>query len=130
MKSNKQRRKALKTARSQRAERQKKSQLARARVLPAGTIAVDHSKLAPNNSYTIPPDYYTDQPFTCRDCGAEEVWTAERQKWWCEVAQGSIFSTAIRCRACRKIERDRKAEARRVHLEGIAKKQAQQEATD
>ena len=130
MNSNKQRRKELKAARSQRAKHQKQAKIAWQKRPPSGAIAVDHSKLAPNNSYTLPPDYYTDQPFTCRDCGVEEVWTAERQQWWCEVAKGSIFSTAIRCRACRKVERDRKAEARRIHLEGVAKKRARQQAGD
>ena len=47
------------------------------------------------------PDFYLDLPFTCRDCGSKEIWTAKQQKWWYEVAQGSIYSRAIRCRACR-----------------------------
>ncbi len=122
-KSNKQKRQELKEARRSRAEKQaKRIKAHRAKTLPAGTIPVDHSQLAPNNSYSIPPDFYVDRPFTCRDCGKEEIWTAEQQKWWCEVAKGSIWSTAIRCRPCRKIERDRKAEARRIHLEGVRRK--------
>lgn len=122
-KSNKQKRQELKAGRRSRAEKQaQRIKATRAKTLPPGTIPVDHSKLAPNNSYTIPPDFYVDRPFTCRDCGKEEIWTAEQQKWWCEVAKGSIWSTAIRCRPCRKIERDRKAEARRIHLEGVRRK--------
>ncbi|MEM1425507.1 MAG: zinc-ribbon domain containing protein [Cyanobacteria bacterium P01_H01_bin.130] len=129
MKSNKQRRQELKADRRSRAEKQaQRIKATRAKTLPPGTIPIDHSKLAPNNSYTIPPDFYVDRPFTCRDCGKEEIWTAEQQQWWCEVAKGSIWSTAIRCRPCRKIERDRKAEARRIHLEGIRRKALKQKA--
>jgi hypothetical protein len=60
---------------------------------------------AKNNSY-YPPEYYEDRQFKCADCGTEEVWTAKQQQWWYEVAKGPIFSTAIRCRACRKKLRD------------------------
>lgn len=68
-------------------------------------VAVDHDKLAPYNSYG-PPEfitrgYYVDVEFTCRDCGVVETWAAAQQKWWYEVAQGPIYSTAVRCRACR-----------------------------
>ena len=69
-------------------------------VLPHGAVAADLSEQAPNGSYS-PPLYYVDQSFTCVDCGAEEVWTAERQKWYYEVAKGSIYARAIRCRPCR-----------------------------
>ena len=127
-KSNKQRRRELKEARSRRTQRKAQAQLTRTKVLPAGAIAADIRQQAPNNSYSLPPQFYVDRPFTCRDCGAEEVWTAEQQKWWYEVAKGPIFSIAVRCRPCRKIERDRKAEARRIHLEGIAQKLARQQA--
>jgi hypothetical protein len=52
----------------------------------------------------------------------EEVWPAERQKWWYEVAKGNINTQAVLCRACRQAEKERKAEARRVHVEGVARK--------
>jgi hypothetical protein len=71
-----------------------------------GRVPVDASQLAPNNSYSPPSGFYEDKPFTCVDCGKEEVWTAEQQKWWYEVAKGPIYSTAIRCRPCRKARRD------------------------
>ena len=71
-----------------------------ARSIPRGAIPADQSKQSANNSY-FPPEYYEDIPFTCRDCGAEEVWTAEQQQWFYEVAKGSIYATAVRCRACR-----------------------------
>lgn len=63
--------------------------------------------------------YYWDKPFTCRDCGVAEVWTARQQKWWYEQAKGGILTTAIRCRACRKKEQARRSQARRIHLDGI-----------
>ncbi len=69
-------------------------------------VAVNPEALAPFNSYGPPTfvkvGYYVDLPFTCQDCGKEEVWAAEQQKWWYEVAGGSIYSTAARCRACRR----------------------------
>jgi len=66
--------------------------------------------------------FYVDQPFQCQDCGVEEVWTARQQKWWYEIAQGGVWTIATRCRPCRRRERERKAAARKTHLEGLAKK--------
>lgn len=68
---------------------------------PGAIIVADASKQAANNSYSGRP-FYQDQPFVCEDCGKQEVWTARQQQWWHEVAKGSIYSTAKRCRACRK----------------------------
>lgn len=84
--------------------------------------------LAPNNSRSLDEPgflirgYYRDEPFTCRDCGRNEVWTAWQQKWWFEVAKGGIFTQASRCRPCRRKEQARRREARRLHLEGLAAK--------
>jgi Probable zinc-ribbon domain len=69
---------------------------------------------------------YLDVAFDCVDCGKTEVWTSTQQKWWYEVARRGRETTAIRCRACRRKERERKSEARRVHLEGLVKKRAAQ----
>lgn len=124
MKSGKQRRFEIKAHRLERAKKRMKA--ARdARFGPAGPerIPVDFSQLAPTNSYGV-PEFYEDIAFACRDCGKEEVWTAKQQRWWYEVAKGNVDSTAVRCRACRKVERARKAEARRLHLEGLAHKNA------
>ena len=63
-------------------------------------IKADLSKQTPNNSYS-PPLYYEDRRFTCRDCGAECVWTAEQQRLWYEQGGGPVQSTAVRCRAGR-----------------------------
>ncbi len=78
---------------------------------PAGAISADHSQLKHNNTYGPLPYFYADKLVTCRDCGKEEVWTAENQKWWYEVAKGNINSLAVRCRSCRENEKGRKEEA-------------------
>jgi len=72
----------------------------RAAGVPADALLADLGQQAPNNSYG-PPRYYQDREFTCVDCGRQEIWTAAQQKWWYEVAKGSIYSGANRCRACR-----------------------------
>jgi hypothetical protein len=46
--------------------------------------------------------YYEDDEFTCVECQKTEVWTAQEQQWWYEVAKGSPYSTANRCAECRK----------------------------
>jgi hypothetical protein len=73
--------------------------------LPPGAVVADLKAQVPNNSYSAKPLYYVDQPFTCRDCGREEVWTATQQKWYYEVAKGSLYGSAVRCRACRRRRR-------------------------
>lgn len=79
-------------------------------------VAVDRTALAPNNSYSQPAfverGYYVDEPFVCRTCGLPQTWTAAQQKWWYEVAKGSVFSTANLCRSCRRRERAQQEEAR------------------
>ena len=94
----------------------------------SGPVAVNEEKLAPNNSYGAPDfltrGYYEDRPFHCAECGKEEVWRATQQKWWYEVAKGYVYSDARLCRACRMVERTRRDEARRIHLQGINKKKA------
>jgi Probable zinc-ribbon domain len=72
-------------------------------------IPADTSQQAPNNSYS-PPLFYEDTPFTCVDCGKEEIWTATQQKWWYEVAKGEIYSRAVRCRECRRVLREPKTQ--------------------
>jgi hypothetical protein len=122
------------TNRKRKQQRLKESQLQRAKLLarvdpsdkdasvPAGAVAADASQLAHNNTYSPLPRFYVDKVVVCRQCGKEEVWPAERQKWWYEVAKGNIFTQAVLCHSCRMAEKERKAEARRVHLEGLARK--------
>ena len=89
-------------------------------------MLVNPMLLCPTNSYGIPDfverGFYVDRPFVCKDCGKAEIWTATQQKWWYETAKGDVWTVAVRCRACRRLERQRKSEARRVHLEGLARK--------
>lgn len=129
MKSNKQRRKEIKLKRLARAEKLRKELQNTAPPYAmdverniSGIVLADQSELQHNNTYCALPDYYLDKAFTCIDCGSEEVWTGKQQKWWYEVAKGNINATAVRCRPCRKIKQKIKAEARKVHLEGLERK--------
>lgn len=124
MKSNKQRREEIKANRIKRAKRLATPDVSNENNRPLGSVLADHAQLAHNTTYGLLPLFYVDRAFTCKDCGVEQLWTAKQQKWWYEVAKGNIDATAVRCRPCRKIERERKALARRVHLQGLAKKQA------
>jgi hypothetical protein len=129
MKSNKQRQAELDTRRKARAAKSVARHVVAIRMkrMTRGVVPVNKNALAPNSSYGEPEfvtgGYYSDQPFVCLDCGESEVWTAEQQKWWYEVAKGDVFTTARRCRLCRRRERERRNEARRIHLEGLARKQ-------
>jgi predicted nucleic-acid-binding Zn-ribbon protein len=133
MKSNKQRRAeimARRAARKNALVKKAKAECAALKIFrPLGWMSADLFLLAPNNSYGYPSNhfaslgYYAPVAFTCRDCGAAEVWSAKDQKWWYEKMQGDMFSTAIRCRPCRARERERKQLARQEMLAGLMKKQ-------
>ena len=130
-KSGKQRRAEMRAAR-QRRQTRLASRDARAAspvpCRPTGCVTVDPARLRPNNSYGVADfvarGYYRDIAFRCIDCGAEGVWTAERQRWWYEVAGGDIFTTARRCAHCRAVERQRKEAARQSALAGYLRKLA------
>ena len=79
--------------------------------IPRGAVPADPSQQVPNNSYSPPPSFYVDKEFVCVDCGRKEIWTAEQQKWYYEVAKGSLYATAVRCRECRR----KHSEERRGH---------------
>ena len=122
MKSGKQRRAEIRAKRKKRAaEREPQGKFREP--APYRIIPVNEALLAPNNSYGVPDfvrrGYYIDLPFCCIDCGTEEIWTGTQQKWWYEVAKGFAYSAAIRCRSCRRKERDRRDEARRIHQNGM-----------
>jgi hypothetical protein len=108
---------------SGRKQRQRKRRLEREKTSPA---RVNVAALAPYNSYGEPDfvrrGYYEDRPFICAECHTPQVWRAWQQKWWYEVAKGYVDSTAKLCRPCRRREQARRAEARRVHLEGMQHK--------
>ncbi|MEE4380083.1 MAG: zinc-ribbon domain-containing protein [Candidatus Competibacteraceae bacterium] len=122
MKSNKQRRAEIKAKRLNRAKRLRALDTTKSvHKLPLGAVAANHQELSHNNTYGLLPFFYIDKPFTCRDCGSEEVWTAKQQKWWYEIAKGHIDSFAIRCRPCRKRIRDIKI-LQKEHMEELAAK--------
>ena len=124
-KSNKQRRAEIKGARRARAKQLADTRNVYSNKVPPDAVAADWAELEHNNTYSQLPRFYLDKAFDCRDCGAQELWTAKQQKWWYEVAKGHIDSLAVRCRPCRKKEQARKAAARKTHLEGLARKQEQ-----
>lgn len=114
MKSNKQRRAEIKAHRLQRAATLTARRCAQGALKPwshgdeSNSAPADRSVLQRyNNSYGPLPESYLARPFTCRDCGAEEVWTAKQQKWWYETVHGPIDSRAVRCLACRRERRAR-----------------------
>jgi hypothetical protein len=78
--------------------------------IPSDAIPVDPDRL--NVGGLDRPTHYRDLEFTCRDCGAPQTWKAEDQLWYYETTGAPFFSTAVRCRACRKKEQQRKALAR------------------
>lgn len=76
--------------------------------IPAGAVPADLSQQVPNNSWSPPPAFYVDVLFECVDCGSEETWTGEQQKWYYEVAKGSLYATAVRCDVCRRKRSEQK----------------------
>lgn len=127
MASGRERRKQIKLRRAERAARRAElEQRARRRQLEARGVTVNEAALRPYRSYGAPQfvyrGYYVDTPFRCQSCGKQEIWTATQQKWWYEVAKGYVYSTATRCRVCRRKEQARRNEARRAHLEGLSRK--------
>ncbi len=129
MKSNKQRRTEIAEKRRARAAASQKLKGGeRRRAVIEGTAPCNPDLLAPSNSYGRPAfverGYYMDVLYKCQDCGKEETWSATQQKWWYEVAKGNVETRATRCNSCRRIERERRDEARRIHLEGVEQKNA------
>lgn len=102
-------------------KKKKEKKLEQLNTIPEGAILVNPAELSPNHSYRSPPVYYIDQEFICRDCGSNELWTATQQKWWYEVAKGSIYSDAVRCRSCREKVKEEK-ERQKKHMEEMALK--------
>ena len=79
--------------------------------------------LYPDAMFYLKSGWYRDYPFHCVDCRKLEVWSDTQQKWWYEVAKGGILTVAQRCRACRKIHREKKEIHRAKTLAGYEKKQ-------
>lgn len=80
--------------------------------IPLEVIPVDPDAVNIGHSRERPL-FYRDISFQCRDCGVQEVWSAADQLWYYEAARGYFLNAAVRCRACRKVERERKTKARR-----------------
>jgi len=84
--------------------------------LPPGAVAADTSRQVPVGPYGSRKSFYVDVHFTCCDCGSNEVWKAEDQKWFYEVARGSLYKTAVRCRDCRQ----KRSATRKVQIQQMA----------
>ena len=78
--------------------------------------------LYPDAMFYLKAGWYRDYPFNCIGCGKLELWTATQQKWWYEVAKGGKLTTPRRCRACRKLHREKNEAHRLKTLAGYAKK--------
>ncbi len=131
MKSGRQRRNEILEARRRRARIAKRASPApwlEPDRVPAGAVPADQSKLLHDNTYGPRPRFYVDTPFTCIECGTEEVWSATDQKWWYEEAKGKIATRANRCSVCRRKRRFRRSQERRVHIEGIVSKYGVEDA--
>ena len=122
MKSGRQRRAEIDLKRAK--SREKVASRSRQEAL-RNNVMVNPALLRPTNSYSIPDfverGYYVDRPFRCKDCGKAEVWSPTQQKWWYESAKGDVWTTAVRCRPCRRRERERVAAARVVSTAGLAR---------
>ena len=106
--SGKQRRAEIKSARRVRRLEARK-RCAMMALVPIGPVVrVDYNKLMASNSYGLSEfaqrGYYVDRAFSCCDCGAECVWTAEQQRWWYETLGGSGNTPSPkRCRPAAKV---------------------------
>ena len=74
----------------------------------------------------FPDGFYYDTPYICRTCGEVKIWTALQQKYWFEEKKGRSDTSAIYCLECREKYSQKKAEARRISAESLAKKRARQ----
>jgi len=80
--------------------------------IPIDTILIDPDLINLGGSY-LKPTCFQDQPFVCQDCGSDENWKAIDQAWYFETTFAPYYSKAIRCRACREREKERKQLARK-----------------
>jgi predicted RNA-binding Zn-ribbon protein involved in translation (DUF1610 family) len=94
------------------------------------TVKAEHSKLDHINTYGSLPEFYVDRPFTCRDCGAEEIWRAADQKYYYEEAKGHIDAIAVRCHSCRTSRKKRTIEPTAPPNGGPATQLGNSEATE
>jgi hypothetical protein len=81
--------------------------------IPSDGIPVDPDLVNCGGSWDRPPAFFRDQTFLCKDCGELCTWSAESQRWYYEVIHAPFYQVAVRCRECRRKERERVREARR-----------------
>lgn len=79
--------------------------------IPPDAIPVDPDLINLGGSYFC-PRYFREVQFACVDCGVTQCWAAEDQRWYYETTGAPYYSTAVRCRECRRAEQQRKRLAR------------------
>jgi predicted RNA-binding Zn-ribbon protein involved in translation (DUF1610 family) len=77
--------------------------------IPTDAIPADLSNQKFGYSCSPLRIFYRDVEFTCKRCGRKEVWRAEDQQWYYEVAKGSALNEATRCHECRTQENGEQA---------------------
>lgn len=61
--------------------------------------------------YVFASDFYEDQPFSCRACGLESIFTAEQQKYTYEVKKTFTWERHVLCQSCFQRRNELSAEA-------------------
>ena len=121
MKSNKQRRAEIKTARLKKSQKDKVDVYSYP--IPKGAVKANKEMLV---TVSMPemvkfPLFYIDKPFKCKECGTVKIWTAKHQKWWYEIIKGSIETTAVLCKSCRLKKKQEKLD-KKEHMKEMANK--------
>ena len=75
---------------------------------PSSAIIANKPIEVQSDSESKLPTCYTDIVFTCRDCGSNELWSAEQQRFYYETSRRPLDEKRERCRKCR----DRKIDYR------------------
>ncbi|MBB3169452.1 zinc-ribbon domain containing protein [Simiduia aestuariiviva] len=125
MKSNKKRKAEIVAARTKKSEKNSAYINPYREPVPDWAVRVNPDEIVYHSLFMDIPLFYLDREFNCKKCGKTEIWTAERQKWWYEVAKGSFETTAAVCRECR----DKKkayVDQQKAHLEELKKKKPHQ----
>jgi hypothetical protein len=81
-----------------------------------GAVSIDYDSAVradiSKQGYTVcPRHWYIDATFKCVDCGKGFQFSVDEQRFWYEQRRFFVDSKPIRCAACRKKERVRKAAA-------------------
>jgi len=81
------------------------------RGMPQDAIVANWSQHSPHNSHS-PIFWYQDKLLSCRDCGAEFVFTKNEQRVWYEEYKLPIQVKAVCCTICRRRQRKEKEAAK------------------